>query len=207
MLKYKKWYDNIINNAKSRILSGYVEVHHIIPRSLGGTDDKSNLVQLTAREHFICHILLTKFLTGQDKYKMLHACIIMKAKSKGQSRYINSRLYESIRKQYSIAKTGVHNNSWNTGLTVDSSEKLKEIGNKISKALKGRPSKKKGKPGMKASEETKLKMSEARKGKMLWWNNGKDSIRGNECPGKEWIRGRLKTNMSPIFLKQNITYS
>lgn len=36
----------------------YVEKHHIVPRSEGGTDDRSNLVELYPREHFIAHWLL-----------------------------------------------------------------------------------------------------------------------------------------------------
>jgi hypothetical protein len=51
--KYKKWHDSIIDRAKNRVLFCYVEKHHIIPRSCGGSDDKSNLVKLTARETFL----------------------------------------------------------------------------------------------------------------------------------------------------------
>ena len=59
--KYTKCYFNIISAAKARInLCEYAESHHIIPKSLGGSDDQINLVDLTAREHFICHWLLTK---------------------------------------------------------------------------------------------------------------------------------------------------
>ena len=60
MKKYTKWYAQITERARNRILDTYTETHHIIPRSLGGTDDINNLVELTAREHFICHWLLTK---------------------------------------------------------------------------------------------------------------------------------------------------
>jgi len=96
--KYKRWYDNIIKNAKSqsRILD-YYEKHHIIPKSLGGDDSENNLVNLTAREHFICHFLLTKFTTGQDYYKMVYACKGMNRSRKYQKRYINSKLYEIIK--------------------------------------------------------------------------------------------------------------
>ena len=58
--KYTRVYYSIIDRAKTRSISSYTEKHHIIPRSLGGTDAKENLVPLTAREHFICHLLLTK---------------------------------------------------------------------------------------------------------------------------------------------------
>jgi 5-methylcytosine-specific restriction endonuclease McrA len=56
--KYKKWHDSIIDRAKNRVLSCYVERHHIIPRSCGGSDDKFNLVSLTVLENillFICY--------------------------------------------------------------------------------------------------------------------------------------------------------
>jgi hypothetical protein len=63
-MNYSKIYDEIINNAKStnRIKSKnlYFENHHIIPKSIYGTNDKINLVLLTAKEHFVCHHLLTK---------------------------------------------------------------------------------------------------------------------------------------------------
>lgn len=63
--KYTKTYFNIIIRAKSRILTGYTEKHHIIPECFyieskrgstigtlsGNPDDVSNLVELTAREH------------------------------------------------------------------------------------------------------------------------------------------------------------
>lgn len=221
MSKYKKWYDNIINNAKNRMLSGYVEVHHVLPRSLGGTDDRENLVQLTAREHFICHVLLTKFTTGQDRYKMLHAVVIMKAKSKGQHRYINSRIYERLKLEYSKAKKGV-NVSWNTGLTIENSEKLIAIGKNISKAMKGRRNWTNGVTSVRAAEcpgegwyigrapSENYKYTESHRKKHLerleageygWWNNGEINKRGKDRPeGENWTKGRLKTSLSEEFL-------
>ena len=60
--KYTKWYYNIIETANTRANEnlGYIERHHIMPKSLGGSTDKDNLVKLTGREHFIVHRLLTK---------------------------------------------------------------------------------------------------------------------------------------------------
>lgn len=55
-----KIYHELINRAKERKLLGYVERHHIIPRCLGGSDEPSNLVKLTAREHYIAHLLLSR---------------------------------------------------------------------------------------------------------------------------------------------------
>lgn len=60
--KYTKWYVNIISAAQSRDITGYTEKHHIIPKSLGGSNKKENLVKLTAREHFVCHCILVNIV-------------------------------------------------------------------------------------------------------------------------------------------------
>jgi hypothetical protein len=82
MNKYNRWYTQITERARDRHLDGYTERHHIQPRSLGGSDNKDNLVELTAREHFICHWLLTKIVTGQDRAKMVYALNGMKRSNK-----------------------------------------------------------------------------------------------------------------------------
>lgn len=72
--KYTKAYNSIIGAARARgAMSGYSEVHHVIPKSLGGSNRKENLVRLTPKEHFICHRLLPKMTSGTDKNKMLYA--------------------------------------------------------------------------------------------------------------------------------------
>jgi hypothetical protein len=98
--KYKLWHDNIIANAQSRILKGYKEKHHILPRSVGGTDDKSNLVELTAKEHFIVHMLLCKFTKGLARRSMLYAFKAMSYyKKDGRDYKINSRIAEKLRSE------------------------------------------------------------------------------------------------------------
>ena len=92
--KYTTWYYNIINNAKNRTSIEHTDKHHIIPRSLGGSNDKDNLVSLTRREHFICHLLLVKMTEGIDKYKMACAAFYMS----NVRNKINSRTYEIVRK-------------------------------------------------------------------------------------------------------------
>lgn len=37
-----------------------LEVHHILPKCMGGGDDRKNLAVLSTKEHYICHLLLTK---------------------------------------------------------------------------------------------------------------------------------------------------
>jgi hypothetical protein len=101
--KYTRWYYNIINKAKLRLLDCYTEEHHIIPKSLGGSNDSTNLVLLTAREHLVCHMLLTKMVNGKSHQKMIHAWWAMATlKRDCQDRHkLTSRQYESIRKMYS----------------------------------------------------------------------------------------------------------
>lgn len=60
---FKEKYYELINKAKSQNIDDNIryETHHIIPRSLGGTNDKSNLVKLTPEEHYMAHYYLWKF--------------------------------------------------------------------------------------------------------------------------------------------------
>lgn len=104
-MDYKSNYYDYINYVKSldRKLD-YSEIHHIVPRCLGGTDDENNLVILTAREHFLAHYLLTKIYS--DNMKIIDAFRMMGVvNTTEQERYINSRLYESKKKLFSEARS------------------------------------------------------------------------------------------------------
>ena len=60
-MDYKKIYESLISNAKEReTIDGYYEIHHIIPKSVGGSNTDDNLVKLTLREHYFAHELLVK---------------------------------------------------------------------------------------------------------------------------------------------------
>jgi hypothetical protein len=96
--KYHRWYDAIV--AQGDDSASYVEKHHILPKKLGGSNKRGNLVRVAARKHFLLHWLLTKFTTGQAYYKMLHALDLMSAFKKGERRlsswqYAVSRLAKS----------------------------------------------------------------------------------------------------------------
>jgi hypothetical protein len=175
MNKYTCWYNNITENAKFRIIDGYTERHHIHPRSLGGTNDKDNLVNLTAREHFICHWLLTKMHTGEARGKMINALYLMQGKNQYQERYINSRVYETLRTEYAqyISKL-------NTGRIQPLDEKTKQIA-----AITGRKR-------ASFSEEWKAKMSASKLGE----NNNRYGVDVSEETRRkigDRIRGRKQT--------------
>ena len=119
-MNYQKIYNQIIERRRIEEPNGYTETHHIIPRSLGGGDDKDNLVRLTAREHFICHYLLAKIYCREtaEWYKMNHAFLMMKCNNICQRRYYNSRLYEALRVNFSsvmsVTQSGKGNSQYGT---------------------------------------------------------------------------------------------
>ena len=49
-MNYALVYERLVCRAKGRVLSGYFEKHHVIPKCLGGLNEEGNIVRLTARE-------------------------------------------------------------------------------------------------------------------------------------------------------------
>jgi hypothetical protein len=125
--KYTRIYNLIIERAKHRDITSYHEKHHIIPQSLGGSNNIDNIVKLTAREHFICHLLLTKMTEGTHRSKMCQAAWMMASTiSSNQQRYrVNNRIYENLRLQMSTIKKNI--TTWNKGITpsVETKKKLR----------------------------------------------------------------------------------
>lgn len=102
-MNYEKIYNTLVEKAKVRGLDksqheGYFEIHHILPRCLGGGDDKSNLVMFTGREHFIAHMLLWKAFPNNDS--LASAAFFMR-NTRDERNKFSSKLYEKLREQYS----------------------------------------------------------------------------------------------------------
>lgn len=192
-MNYGKCYNLIIEKAVNRNLVGYKEKHHIIPKCLGGTDVNDNLVFLTAREHFICHVLLAKIHNSHG----LWAAVQMMSSRK----LINSRLYEHLKINFSKKHS-----EFMTGKNFSTPESIKKF--KETKTKNGT---------FKLSEETKRKISEATKGRVIettpekrikcsegskgrkWVNNGTDSCmaKGEKLDlllTQGWVYGRLMTD-------------
>jgi hypothetical protein len=158
--KYTHWYYSIIDNAKTREtnISAYYETHHIVPRSIGGNDSADNLVNLTAREHYICHALLPRMLTGANKQKMLFAYNMMcicKSGNQNRDYKINSKIFEAYKTQ--------RKHTDETKIKLSQSHKgLKQTAETIEKRVskfRGKESKIKGKKTH--SDESKLKIANA----------------------------------------------
>ena len=173
--KYTTWYNSIINRAQNRELLGYSEKHHILPKSLGGSNNSNNLVRLTAREHFVCHLLLPKMLSGQNKAKMIHAAwALANLENDNQQRYtITNRIYESIKIQRTeiLRETMLLNNPMNDPL-VRAKHKASAQSRDKTKGMTGKKHSpetiakmKKASLGQVVTEETRKKLSEFNKGR------------------------------------------
>jgi hypothetical protein len=103
-MNYEKIYYAIIDNARLRKKAPGFEKHHIIPGSCGGTNDRSNLVYLTTREHLVCHLLLVKIYKDNPIFrkKMIYALWWMaKTRSNINGCRITSRMYAFAREEFS----------------------------------------------------------------------------------------------------------
>lgn len=170
-MDYHKIYTQLILKAKKRISpEGYKETHHIIPKCMGGTDDSHNLVELTAKEHFIAHLLLTEVYPKSQKLK--YALWMMASmETENQDRYkVSANMYRIIKEQ--IAKKSIeHKQKISEGLKRAYAEGRRKspkgrkmqkwVGEKISASKKGMVGTNKGIP---MSEEQKKKISETLKG-------------------------------------------
>lgn len=141
LLNYIAIYNRLIERGKIRTLSGYSEQHHIIPRCMGGGNERSNLVLLTAEEHFVAHALLVKIHPSHPR--LIYALSMMCMNRDGKRK--NNKLYAWHRRRHAeitrIEKTGIVP-------SLETREKLRAV-------LKGK----------KRSPETIAKVAAANRGK------------------------------------------
>jgi hypothetical protein len=171
--KYYRWYSSIVERAKIRQLIGYTEKHHIVPQSLGGSNSKNNLVNLSAREHFICHWLLTKCVSTNVEKMKYALWLMMNMQNNHQThRYkVNSRTYQRLKEELSTTFSNQHKGRI---MSEETKKKISETRKrKIAEgSLKVNENKEKykiiaqKKIGKKLSDETKNKISNGNKGKV-----------------------------------------
>ncbi len=98
-MKYARIYEQFIASRRaSPAPSGYSEEHHIVPRSLGGTDDPENLIRLTPEDHYFAHCCLAKIYGGTQ-----WASVVMMGLSRkdGKRWHIRARyMYGAARRRY-----------------------------------------------------------------------------------------------------------
>lgn len=212
--KYTTIYYAIIEKAKAiNRLDEYTEKHHIIPKSIGGANEASNLVRLTAREHFICHMLLPKMVPYEYRAKMTYAAWAMTMlKRPGQARYkVTASQYEAIKKQraamLALQVGPLHPNfGKSTGRT--SEDFTPEWKAKLSASKKGKQTWNKG---ITHSQATRDKISTDRKAKagMPGWNlrppcsDEKAAKIKTSLIGKKWVNnGTERKYVSPELAEE-----
>ena len=179
---YEEFIQNILN-TRGRFECGeeYHERHHIIPKCMGGTNKKDNLIDLFAREHFIAHKLLAQENPNNDSLVYGWTCMAF-IKNNHQERYeITAEEYEKAKIALSALAKGKQLSEEhrkkigdaNRGRVVPESARQavakanasrvwsKESRQKLSNTISGE-----NHPwfGRHHSEESRIKMSEAQKG-------------------------------------------
>jgi hypothetical protein len=179
-MNYNKIYNNIIEKAKSenRKKGGeiYYESHHILPKCLGGEGETkqwrthSNIVLLTAREHFICHWLLHLIYPDNKKLSMSF-WTMCNLKNNKQNRYKpSSRIFEYAKLKMAETKKG-NIGFWKgkhlyetTKIKISETKKGVPIHTEENKIKLGLRSKgNKDRLGKKHTDEAKNKISETNK--------------------------------------------
>jgi hypothetical protein len=94
-MNYCAIYDSLVAAARANPPQGYTEKHHIVPRCLGGGDAPENIVRLSARQHFVAHLLLAKIHGG----KLIVAAFRMSVDGKH-----GARNYEWLQKAHAKEK-------------------------------------------------------------------------------------------------------
>jgi hypothetical protein len=108
-MTYLKLYNKLIEHAKEQNRkkgSDYLENHHIIPKCLGGSNKKENMVLLTAREHFLAHKLLSKAYPENKSLFMGYHKMSLSSSENQQRIKLSSKEYEQLRIKNAFFNTG-----------------------------------------------------------------------------------------------------
>lgn len=157
--KYRNIYLRIIircQNMTEEELSGYNEKHHILPKCLGGGNEKENLVLMPVRYHIIAHMVLARAYQINKLWYAVHSMLSLGNSQRKiiKEKYFSTKKLAKLREEIIINISGIHNPNYG----IIRSEEFKE---KIRKANIGK----------KASKETKIKMSLSRSGSNNWLYN------------------------------------
>lgn len=197
-MDYKRVYDELIERGVKRgwtkkSASCYTERHHILPKSMGGSNKKDNLVELTAREHYIAHWLLYKI----HKTREMACAWSATTMDRDGDRKLTSRQFERARIIASDNMKGENHPLWGTRLSEERKRAIgdfhrgKKMSNEtVAKMVEGHKgychseeSKKKigdGNRGKVLSEETRAKISISKLGKVMTYEARKNMSKGQK---------------------------
>lgn len=181
-MDYERIYNDLVSYRKKNLPECYSEKHHIVPVSLGGSDEDENIVYLTGREHFIAHLLLMKF--SRCRETIYAAFMMANCKDKNHIGRIPikkySRTYQRLRELYAEEVSKIHKG-----------KKLsKETRAKISKAHKGKIT----------SDNTRKKMSRA--AKLLWDDAERRTALSKKLAGRTFSIKHKENLGKRVFTKE-----
>lgn len=188
-MNYQKIYNNLISKRQSTLLENqYVEKHHIVPKCLGGTDEQSNLVSLTPEEHFLAHQLLVKIYPEHKGLK--YALYMMTIGPNGRRN--NNKLYGWIKRDYQNNRPQSRGNTGKK-LKPETIAKMKKARAKqiITEETKMKISN--TKKGVRMSEEARKSMTYKRNNNPSWVNSQRNKKLTDETKNKIGLanRGRV----------------
>lgn len=167
-MNYYKHYNLLIERSKNRDINCYVEKHHIIPKCLGGTNDNSNLVNLTPEEHYLAHLLLIKIYPNESK--LIYAARMMTIDGRDTKR--NNKIYGWLKRKFSklqcekmTGKIGWHHTDESKQKISESHKGKKKPGSRPTVSISNKTRKIIRNP---LTDEQKKNISEGRKGKTAW---------------------------------------
>lgn len=152
-MSYIDFIQNILDTRGRFNCDGYKERHHIVPKCMGGSNDKSNLIDLYGREHYEAHRLLAE--ENPNNYALTFAFWAM-ANINRKKRCCTAEEYERARKMFSERVSGTHHHNYGRSPSNETRQKMSE-------AQRGEKNHMYGKPGVWSGkhlpEETRQKMS------------------------------------------------
>lgn len=94
-MNYERHYNLLIDRVRFREAPKFSEIHHIVPKCLGGSNRKDNLVSLTFKEHFLAHWLLCKIYPSNSKLKLAFRNMVYAGKN---NRIVSGWMFEVVKK-------------------------------------------------------------------------------------------------------------
>lgn len=210
-IKYKLKYEKFILSLKDRVIpeGQYFENHHIVPRSMGGSNDKTNLIKLLPREHYIAHAMLWKMkFPGVYHAKMAYAfCTFIhgfKYKRHKNSYKFSSRLYDSFKRNLSKVQSeyqsGEGNPFYGKKHSLETKEKIRAYrkGKKLEEIFspKAIANIRLARQNLVITEETKRKVKEGQK---KYWSKKENKEKKSALSKKMWGDPNYKEKMRPYI--------
>lgn len=166
--KYRRWYINIIDKFVLNPVDkdkDVAELHHILPKCMGGKNNSENLIYLPIRYHITCHILLHRIYPDLPGLAFaVHAIFNVAYKDNATYEGERQARREIIQKHYSTKEIAKIRSEF---VKASRTEEAKAIHRKP-RSEETKEKLRKANLGKKHTPESREKMSESRRGEKSW---------------------------------------